>query len=62
MRGITTEVFFANTEYIDNDAVFGVRKSLIAELKPFDAAAHADLKLERKPDAQVTYDFVLAPA
>lgn len=62
MRAITTEVFFANTEYIDNDAVFGVRKSLIAQLEPFDAAANADLALERKPDAQVKFDFVLAPA
>lgn len=62
MRAITTEIFFANTEYIDNDAVFGVRKSLITELQPFDASAHADLKLERKPDAQVHFDFVLAPA
>jgi len=54
-------VFFANTEYIDNDAVFGVRNSLIAELKPFDASAHEDLTLTRKPDAQVNFDFVLAP-
>lgn len=62
MRDITTEVFFANTEYLDNDAVFGVRKSLVAQLEPFDTAANADLSLERKPDAQVSFDFVLAPA
>lgn len=62
MRAITTELFFANTEYIDNDAVFGVRKSLITELKPYDEAANADIELERKPDAQVHFDFVLAPA
>lgn len=62
MRGITTEVFFANTEYIDNDAVFGVRSSLIAEIEPYDAAAHQDLTLDRTPDAQMKFDFVLAPA
>ncbi|MEW5420504.1 dioxygenase [Amorphus sp. 3PC139-8] len=62
MRAITTELFFANTEYIDNDAVFGVRKSLITELQPYDASANADIQLQRKPDAQVYFDFVLAPA
>jgi hydroxyquinol 1,2-dioxygenase len=31
-RSITTEVFFENMEYIDNDAVFGVRRSLIAKI------------------------------
>ncbi len=61
MRSITTEVFFENTEYVDNDAVFGVRKSLLAKIVPFKAEAAGDLSLERKPDAMLKYDFVLAP-
>ncbi len=63
MSSITTEVFFENMEYIDNDAVFGVRKSLIATVAP---AKDKDLEalgypLEKKPDATCTFDFVLAP-
>lgn len=61
MRSVVTEVFFENTEYIDNDAVFGVRKSLIAKLDPYKAEAAGDFALERQPDAMIKFDFVLAP-
>lgn len=62
MRSIVTEVFFANTEYVDNDAVFGVRRSLIAQIEPFKADKADGLALERQPDAMLKFDFVLAPA
>lgn len=62
MRSITTELFFENTEYIDNDAVFGVRKSLITKLTPVKKGEEFEFPLERRPDAKVHYDFVLAPA
>ncbi|MGE0503473.1 MAG: dioxygenase [Rhizobiaceae bacterium] len=62
MRGIVTEVFFANTDYVDNDAVFGVRKSLVAKVEPYRADKAGSPTLERAPDAMVRYDFVLAPA
>jgi hydroxyquinol 1,2-dioxygenase len=61
MRTNVTEVFFENTEYIDNDAVFGVRKSLIAKVEPFKAEKAGNLALERKPDAMLKFDFVMAP-
>jgi len=61
MRSIVTEVFFENTEYVDNDAVFGVRRSLIAKLEPYKEAKVGELALERKPDAMIQFDFVLAP-
>jgi hydroxyquinol 1,2-dioxygenase len=61
MRAITTEIFFENTEYVDNDAVFGVRKSLLGKIVPYKAGNADDLPLERKPDAMLKYDFVLAP-
>ena len=61
MRSITTEVFFENTEYVDNDAVFGVRKSLLAKIAPYKADKAGDLPLERKPDAMLNFDFILAP-
>jgi hydroxyquinol 1,2-dioxygenase len=61
MRAITTEVFFEGTDYLDNDAVFGVRRSLIAKLKPVKDPAALGLTLEKQPDAVVEFDFVLAP-
>ncbi|MGD1876821.1 MAG: dioxygenase [Kiloniellaceae bacterium] len=61
MSAITTEVIFENTEYLDNDAVFGVRKSLIAKLEPYKASGEDDMKLEKTPDARFKFDFILAP-
>lgn len=61
MRPIVTEVFFENTDYVDNDAVFGVRKSLIAKVEPYRAEKAGNLALERTPDAMLHFDFVLAP-
>lgn len=61
MRPITTEVFFENTEYLDNDAVFGVRRSLIAKLQPVKKTDTIDFALSRQPDAKFAFDFVLAP-
>ncbi|SMC50758.1 dioxygenase [Rhizobium sp. RU36D] len=61
MRAITTELFFENTEYIDNDAVFGVRKSLIAKLEPVKKNEEFAFALETRPDAKCRFDFVLAP-
>jgi hydroxyquinol 1,2-dioxygenase len=61
MHSIVTEVFFENTEYVDNDAVFGVRRSLIAKIEPYKAEKVGDLALERTPDAMLKFDFVLAP-
>ncbi len=61
MRAITTELFFENTEYIDNDAVFGVRKSLIAKLEPVKKSEEFPFALDKRPDAKCRFDFVLAP-
>ncbi len=61
MNAITTEVFFENTEYLDNDAVFGVRRSLIAKLEPVKPTDTFDFDLKIKPDAKFKFDFVLAP-
>ena len=61
MQAITTEIFFDNTEYLETDAVFGVRKSLIAKLEPVKDGDLAGFELEKKPDAKIHFDFVLAP-
>ncbi len=62
MRPITTEVFFANTEYLENDAVFGVRNSLIGKVERIKRGEDLGVTLERQPDAKLAFDFVLAPA
>ena len=62
MQAITTEVFFDKTEYIDNDAVFGVRKSLIAAIEPARKAVDLGKPTQKTPDAVCKFDFVLAPA
>lgn len=62
MRSIVTEVFFDGDEYIESDAVFGVRNSLISKAKRVPADAEIEYDLERRPDARVDFDFVLSPA
>lgn len=61
MRGIVTELFFEGDEYIDSDAVFGVRKSLITKIQRVPAETELEYDLERRPDARIDYDFVLSP-
>jgi len=61
MNSITTEIFFENSDYIEADAVFGVRKSLIAKLSPAKNIDALGYDLKEKADAIVEFDFVLAP-
>jgi hydroxyquinol 1,2-dioxygenase len=61
-RSLITEVFFEGDEYLDSDAVFGVRKALIREPKRVPKDAKLEFELERRPDARMDFDFVLAPA
>jgi len=61
MTSITTEIFFENTDYLDNDAVFGVRRSLIAKVGPAKGIDQLGFSLETEPDAMCEFDFVLAP-
>ncbi|MCU0815388.1 MAG: intradiol ring-cleavage dioxygenase [Cypionkella sp.] len=59
-RAITTEMFFDNTDYLDNDAVFGVRRSLITKLEPVKKTDTLP-PTEIAPNARCRFDFVLAP-
>ena len=61
MSSITTEVFFENMEYLDNDAVFGVRTGLIARVRPVKKGEDLGVTTARMPEAIVDFDFVLAP-
>ncbi len=62
MRPIVTEVFFEGDEYLESDAVFGVRRSLIAKLVRMGREDSVEFDLERRPDVRVDFDFVLTPA
>jgi protocatechuate 3,4-dioxygenase beta subunit len=60
-QALTTEVFFADDTYVDEDAVFGVRASLVVQTQSADesvALAHG-LKL---PCQVVDFDFRLQTA
>ena len=58
-RALTTEVFFAGDPYLDGDAIFGVRESLVVNV-----AANRDAALAKRynlaaPFHSVTFDFRL---
>lgn len=57
---LTTHIFDPDDPYIDSDAVFGVKESLLAEFKRVDDPARAkDLEFAG-PFWEVEHDFVLA--
>jgi catechol 1,2-dioxygenase len=41
LRTVTTHVFVAGSPYLDSDAVFGVKESLVRDFEPVDDAARA---------------------
>ena len=60
MAPVVTEIFDAESKYLDDDAVFGVRKSLIATYERIDDPARA-ASLGLKPGFDlVSFDFKLA--
>lgn len=57
---LTTHIFDPDDPYIDSDAVFGVKKSLLAEFRKVDdPAAAAKVELSA-PFYDVAFDFVLS--
>lgn len=59
-KSVTTELFVDADPYLDSDAVFGVRESLVVPFVRNDS----DEKVDRSdiPSFTVDYDFVLEPA
>src|SRR5271163_4908546 len=57
---LITHIFDPNDPYIDSDAVFGVKQSLLAEFKKVDAPARAKELEFSNPFWSVEYDFALA--
>jgi hydroxyquinol 1,2-dioxygenase len=60
-RALTTHIFVAGSQYIESDAVFAVKKSLIKDftlVDDLDQGARYDLT---PPFAQATFDIILQP-
>ncbi|MEU5696168.1 dioxygenase [Actinosynnema sp. NPDC020468] len=59
-RTLTTHVFVAGTPYLDSDAVFGVKPSLVREFPEVDDPARAAEAGLPNPFREVRFDVVLA--
>ena len=59
---LTTHIFDPDDPYINSDAVFGVKESLLAEFKRIDDPARAKSLEFAGPFWEVEHDFVLARA
>ncbi len=59
---LITHVFVAGDEHLDNDAVFGVKASLIAPFERHEAGVAPDGRTLEEPYYTLSYDLVLAPA
>lgn len=57
---LTTHIFDPDDQYIDSDAVFGVKESLMAEFKPIDDDVEAAKHGFTGRFYDVEYDFALA--
>jgi hydroxyquinol 1,2-dioxygenase len=58
---LVTHVFAAGDPYLDSDAVFGVKNSLIREFTRHPAGALPDGSQSEQPWRHLTYDFGLKP-
>ena len=59
---LTTHLFVRGDPYLDSDAVFGTKDSLVVDFVRNDSAEDAGRHGVRAPFSEVTYDFVLRPA
>ena len=59
---VVTHIFTPDCPYLEEDAVFGVKESLIADFKRVDDPAEAKALNFANPFWLVNWDFVLAPA
>lgn len=60
-EAVTTELFVEGDPYLDTDAVFGVRGSLVVDFVRHDSAEEAARYGVANPFCTVEYDFVLQP-
>jgi protocatechuate 3,4-dioxygenase beta subunit len=60
-KPLTTELFVEGDPYLDSDAVFGVRDSLVVPFTRHDSADDAKQRGVTAPFYTVNYDFVMEP-
>ncbi len=60
-ESVTTHIFVPDDPYIDSDAVFGVKKSLLADFVKVDDPARAEAFGVANPFWEVESNFVLTP-
>ncbi|WP_329222939.1 6-chlorohydroxyquinol-1,2-dioxygenase [Streptomyces sp. NBC_01485] len=60
-RPVTTHIFVAGSDYLESDAVFAVRKSLVQEFVEVDAPVRAEALGLANPFRQARFDIVLQP-
>ena len=61
-RPLTTHIFVADSAYIDSDAVFAVKKTLINDFAPVDDPAEAARYGVTSPFRHANFEIVLQPA
>jgi hydroxyquinol 1,2-dioxygenase len=59
---VTTHIFVANSPYLDSDAVFGVRDSLVVDFEHHEPGPAMDGRVMATPYYTAHYDFRLIPA
>jgi hydroxyquinol 1,2-dioxygenase len=59
---LITHLFVSDSEYLDSDAVFGVRESLIVDFEKHAPGKAPDGRVLDKPWLSCTYDFKLVPS
>ena len=59
---VTTHLFVAGSKYLDSDAVFGMKESLVVQFKRHPPGAGPDGERLDTPFYSVDYDFRLRPA
>jgi hydroxyquinol 1,2-dioxygenase len=61
-HAVTTHLFVANSEYLDSDAVFGMKESLVAKFNRHPAGKMPNGDVTNEPFYTVEYDFRLRKA
>jgi hydroxyquinol 1,2-dioxygenase len=59
---LVTHLFVSDSEYLDSDAVFGVRKSLIVDFVSRQPGTAPDGRVLNEPWFEAEYDFKLVPS
>src|SRR5580698_1496500 len=60
-RSVTTHLFVAGSQYLDTDAVFGMKESLVAQFERHPPGVGPDGERVDVPYYTVNYDFKLRP-